>query len=111
MIANPERGEYLLEIGSARVVVCAEMKALASFSRAVNASTMNEVVMRLNGSEPNALYAFLDAFTVQGDAEAAKAAVKTFKEVAAIAEAIGFVLAVLFEGPPSKKAEGATPDQ
>lgn len=103
MLANPERGEVLLEIGGKKVILCAEIKRLAAFSARINNPPLRGLFERLHGSEVEALLHFVDAFTIDGDAEAIKARMKTLADIAAVTEAAIKVLAVFIGKEPEPK--------
>lgn len=107
MLVNPQRGEVALKLGAKGVILCFEFKRLASFSAMVGAKSIADVFAVLRGSEPNAMIAFIQAFTIDGEPEELIAEIKTVRDFAAVAEAAIKVLNV-FMGDDPKNVEGGT---
>jgi hypothetical protein len=102
MLVNSARGEVPLEIGTAKVVLCAEMQRMAFFSDRLGNPGLKTIFQRLSESDVSALYSFVDCFTIDGDAAKLKAEIKTFEDLAKIQEAALKVLEI-FTSPSSKK--------
>jgi len=106
LMANPERGEVLLKLGSKSVVLCFEFKRLATFSGMIKAKSISDVFGVLRGSEPNAMVAFIHAFTVDGDPEELVAEIKNIRDFATVSEAAIRVLNVFVGDDPKKDESG-----
>jgi hypothetical protein len=104
MVTNPARGEVPLEINGAKVILCAEMGRLAPFSDRLGNPALKIIFDRLNGSEVATLYHFIDCFTIDGDAEKLKAAIRTFEDLAKVQSA-AFQVLECFVGKPDAKKE------
>jgi hypothetical protein len=102
MLVNSARGEVPLEIGTAKVVLCAEMQRMAFFSDRLGNPGLKTIFQRLSESDVSALYGFVDCFTIDGDVAKLKAEIKTFEDLAKIQEAALKVLEI-FTSPSSKK--------
>lgn len=102
MPANPERGEVDLVVGGEKGVLCAEMARLAVFSAAVGTKSLRDVFERLQGVEPAAMYAAIDAFLIEGDAREIKAAIRTPLDLAAVSAAVMKSLGAFIETPGKK---------
>jgi hypothetical protein len=108
MLANPARGEVPLEINGAKIILCAEIGRLATYSDKLGNPPLRGIFERLNGSEIAALFHFIDCFAIDGDAVAFKAAIKTFDDIAVV-QAAAFKVFEAFVGKPDpKKADGGT---
>lgn len=88
MAANPERGEVPIEIDGEKGVLCAEMARLAVFSASIGTKSLREVFERLQGVEPAAMYAAIDAFLIEGDAKALKSAIRTPADLASVSAVV-----------------------
>jgi tRNA G37 N-methylase Trm5 len=103
MLVNSARGEVPLKIGTAEVVLCAEMQRMAMFSDRLGNTGLKTIFQRLSESDVSALYSFIDCFTIDGDVAKLKAEIKTFEDLAKIQEAALKVLEIFTEKPSSKK--------
>lgn len=100
MKVNEERGEILLEVNGQKGVICAEMRNFAAFSAAIGTKSFPEMMERLQGFEPAAMYAAVDCFLTQGDAKAIKEALRTPADLVTVSTAVIQSVAVLWEGSP-----------
>lgn len=110
MIHNPERGEVLLEIGGAQVVLCFHMDRLAAFSHALGYPSLTEIYRRIDGAEINCLRHLIDCFTIKGDPQLIKDMMETAFDMASVVAA-GLKMLEPFTSerkPPAKKAESGT---
>lgn len=100
MAANPERGEVDLVIGDEKGVLCAEMARLAILSSQIGTRTMRDLFERLQGVEPFAMYAAIDALLVDGDPKAIKQAMRTPGDLAIVSAAVIKSLGAFVEDSP-----------
>jgi hypothetical protein len=100
MKVNQERGEIPLNVNGEKGVICAEMQNFAAFSSAIGTKSFPEMMERLQGFEPAAMYAAIDCFLTQGDAKAIKAAMRKPADLVAVSTAVIQSVSVLWEDAP-----------
>lgn len=106
MSVNKVRGEVELKIGAHKVILCAEMERLARLSDALGNPPLQQVFVRLGGSEPRALLEAVRAFAIDGDAEKLIEGARDFEALGVIRDKTLEVLQI-FVGDP-KNGEGGT---
>lgn len=93
---NGARGEVALKVGGVDLVIAATMKGLAAVSTRLGCNSLQELFLRLSGTEVAATLAAISLLTVKGDAERALEAIK-LKDYPVIAEAFAKALSHHFE--------------
>lgn len=88
MKANPERGEVDIEIGGEKGVICAEMARLAVLSGQLGTKSLRDLFERLQGVEPFAMYAAIDALLIHGDAKGLKSEIRSPADLAVVSAAV-----------------------
>lgn len=94
---NGARGEVALRVADVDLVIAATMQGIAAVSTRLGCQSLQELFLRLSGTEPAATLAALSLLTVRGDSAAAIDKLK-LKHYPAIAEAFAKALAHHFEG-------------
>lgn len=94
---NGARGEVALTVGGTDLVIAATMKGLAAVSTRLGCQSLQDLFMRLSGTEVAATMAAISLLSVRGDAEKAVDAL-TLKDFPACAEAFAKALSHHFEG-------------
>lgn len=102
---NGARGEVALTIGGVDLVIAATMKGLAAVSTRLGCNSLQELFLRLSGTEVAATIAAISLLTLKGDAEKA-VDVLTLKDFPACAKAFAEALSHHFDGE-EKNGEAA----
>lgn len=93
---NGARGEVLLNIGGEELVIAATMEGLSILSTRLECKSLQDLFVRLSGTEVAATRAAIPALTVRGDSAAALSKLK-LKHFIAVSEAFSKALAHHFE--------------
>lgn len=104
-MVNPERGEVKLTVRDETVTLAPEMARFAVVSHEIGTQSLQDLLTRIQGAEPHAMYACISAFTIAGDARAMRQAVVTFEDLATVSKAMLEVVSSLI-GEPSKNGQG-----
>jgi len=85
VIPNPLRGEAALTIGNVELTIAVEFGGLARLSKAIGATSMDEIYRRLVGFEPFAVATALHCLTVheEGPAKAMELAARAVDALSA----------------------------
>lgn len=94
---NGARGEVALRVGGVDLVIAATMQGLAAVSTRLGSQSLQDLFLRLSGTEIAATMAAISLLTVRGDAEKAVAAL-TLKDFPACADAFAKALSHHFDG-------------
>lgn len=106
---NGARGEVALKVGGVDLVIAATMQGLAAVSTRLGCSSLQELFLRLSGTEVAATAAAISLLTVRGDSAAAIDKLK-LKDFAECAEAFAKALSHHFEDDVgNEKAAEAKP--
>jgi hypothetical protein len=104
MLVNPERGEMLLEVKGAKVILCAEMPRLAAFSAKLGKPPLQKIFDLVNNAEVETLYNdFLDCFIIDGDVGALKSKIVDYNDLGKVQAAAIKVLEAFVPKDASKK--------
>ena len=98
---NKERGEVALRIGDVDLVIAATMQGLAAVSTRLGCQSLQELFLRLTGTEVAASLAAVTLLTVRGDHQAALDRM-SLQDYPALAKAFSEALTHHFDGEPGK---------
>ena len=93
---NGARGEVLLDIGGEEIVIAATMNGLSVVSTRLECKSLQDLFLRLSGTELAATQVAISALAVRGDPTKALAKLK-LKHFPAIAEAFSKALSHHFD--------------
>lgn len=104
---NGARGEVALRVGSVDLVIAATMQGLASVSTRLGCQSLQELFLKLSGTEVAATIAAISLLTIRGDHAKALEEIR-LKDYPAIADAFAKALAHHFEDAPGNGAAAET---